>query len=252
MDGLRAAADLSLPGADQETQAQIGRALYRLLLGGRGGEDLFPRLAETLWGLPAGSTARTLAVAVEVCCGPAADDPWPLRLPWHLTAVGRERLAECCGWSLESTPAGLRPRFAPVLSPEPPLLLLIDKHGPQCVPHGVPGAARHGTEPTQLLERSHGLAADLHRCADPGTLAAAVHRTPEPEVIYVYARADLDLESLAAALGDAVPWIALNLIGEPVPDLPAALVRDRKVVCAVHAAGESDQARAAGTRWLQA
>ncbi len=102
--------------------------------------------------------SRILAVAVEVGCGPAPCEPWPLCLPWRLTAVGGEPLAECCGWSFESTPPGLRTRFAPVLSPEPPLLLLIDER--------VPGALRHGTELTQLLERSQGCAADLYPCTD--------------------------------------------------------------------------------------
>lgn len=245
LDALRAEADRSLP--DAAGQARIGRGLYRLLLGGASGKDLFPALAARVWGLPPGSTARTLALAVEICCGPAPCDPWSLRLPWHLTAVDGERLAECCAWSFESTPQGLRPRFAPVLSAEPPLLLLVDER----IPNGAPGAAHHGTELTQLLERSHGFAVELLRCTDPAQLAAAVGRTPEPEILYAYARADLDLEALAGALGQSVPLIVLNLIGEPVPDPPLALVRDRKVVVCTHASSESDRARAAGTRWLQ-
>lgn len=240
---LSAEADRSLPGADQETRERIGRALYRLLFGGRDGADLFPPLAATLWGLPPGATAQTIAVAVEIGCAPAPCAPWPLRLPWHLTAAGGEPLAGCCGWSFESTPPGLRPRFAPVLSAEPPLLLLVDER--------VPGAVRHATELTQLLERSQGLAADLLTCTDLGQLAAAVRRTPEPEILYAYARADLDLGALAESLGDSVPLLVLNLIGEPVPAPPSALVRDRKLICALYAAGESDQARAAGAQWLQ-
>lgn len=243
LQALRAEADRSLPGADKETRERIGRALYRLLFGGRDGEDLFPRLAATLWGLPPGAAAHGIAVAVEIGCGPAPCAPWPLRLPWHLSAADGEPLAGCCGWSFESTPPGLRPRFAPVLSAEPPLLLLVDER--------VPGAVRHGTELTQLLERSHGFAADLLPCADLGQLAAAVRRTPEPEILYAYARADLDLAALAEALGDSVPLLVLNLIGEPVPAPPPALVRDRKLICALYAAGESDQARAAGAHWLQ-
>jgi hypothetical protein len=242
LEALLLEADRSLPDATNE-QDQIGHSLYRLLFCGQGGTDLFPQLAVAAWNLPAGATARTLACAVEIGCGPPPCDPRPLRLPWHLTAVAGERLAECCGWSFESTPPGLRPRFAPVLSPEPPLLLLVDER--------VPGAVRHGTELTQLLDRCHGFAADLIRCADLGQLATAVHRTPEPEVLYVYARADLDLAALAESLGESVPLIVLNLIGEPVPALPAALARDRKAICAVYPSAASDQARSAGTRWFQ-
>lgn len=242
LDALRAEADRSLP--DASDQARIGQDLYRVLLRGRDGEDLFPGLAERAWGLPPGSTARTLAVAVDIHCGPAPCDPWPLRLPWHLTAIDGEQLAAGCGWSFESTASGLRPRVAPVLSPEPPLLLYVDER--------IPGAARHGNELTQLLERSHGFAADLLRCADLGQLATAARRTPEPEMLYAYARADLDLDVLAQALGQSVSLIVLNLIGEPVPAPPPALVRERKVVCSVHPSVESDHARAAGARWLQA
>jgi len=243
LDALRVEADRSLPGEGPQARERLGRCLYRLLLGGAGGADLFPRLGTEIWGLPDAADARTLAVAVEVCCAPAPGDPWPLRLPWHLTTVAGEPLAQCCGWTFEATPPGLRTRLAPVLSPEPPLLLLIEER--------APGAVRHTTEATQCLERSQGFAADPPLCVDPAHLAAALRRTPEPEVLYAYARADLDLAALAAALGDAVPLVVLNLIGEPVPDLPPDLVRHRKVVCAVHAAVESDQARAAGARWLQ-
>ncbi len=171
LDALRAEADRSLP--DAAVQARIGRGLYRLLLGGRNEEDLFPRLAAAVWDLPPGATARTLAVAVEVCCGPEPCDPWPLRLPWHLTAVDGERLADCCGWSFESTPQGLRPRSAPVLSPEPPVLLLVDER----IPNGAPGATHHGTELTQLLERSHGFAVDLL------TLHATRRNSPPPHAV---------------------------------------------------------------------
>jgi hypothetical protein len=242
LDALRSEADRTLP--ETAEQARLGRRLYRLLLGGRDGEDLFPRLAEQAWGLPAGATAHTLAVAVELSCGPAPCDPWPLRLPWHLTGADGEPLAKCCGWTFESVPPGLRPRVAPVLSPEPPVLMLVDEQ--------LPGATRHGSELTQLLDRVQGFAADLVRCAEPGQLAAAARRTPEPEILYAYARADLDLGALADALGESVPLIVLNLIGEPVPAPPPSLVRERKLVCSVHASGESDRARAAGTQWLQA
>jgi hypothetical protein len=245
LDDLRAQADRSLP--DLADQARVGRCLYRLLFGARGGEDLFPRLAQGAWDLPPGPTARTIAVAVDLRCDTGADDPWPLRLPWHLAMANGERLAERCGWSFESTPPGLHPRFSPVLSPEPPILLWVDER--------LPGAVRHGTELTQLLERTRGFAVDLLHCADLGQLAAAARRTPEPEILYVYARADLDLAALAGALagalGDATPLILLNLVGESLAALPTGLVRGRKVVCALHAAIESERARTAGTQWLQ-
>lgn len=242
LETLRAEADRSLPGTDE--QARIGRQLYRLLLGGPDGADQFPRLAELALGLPPGAAVHTRALAIDLRCAPLpCDDPWPLRLPWHLARSDGEPLAECCGWSFESTPPGLRPRGARTLSPEPPLLLLVDD--------GLPGAARHCTELTQLVDRHQGFGAEAIRLGDPGQLAAAVRRQPEPEILYVYARADLDLAVVAEALGDAVPLLVLNLIGEPVPTPPAALIRDRKVVCALHAAQESSAAQTAGAKWLQ-
>jgi hypothetical protein len=241
LDALRVEAERSLPEPDQ--QARIGRRLGRLLLGGRNEGDLFPQLAEMAFDLPPGSTACTRAVAVDLHCGPLPCDPWPLRLPWHLTAVDDEPLAERCGWSFEANPPGLRPGGIPVLSPDPSILLLVDAT--------VPGAARHGTELIQHLERIQGFAADPLRCADLAQLAARVQRTPEPEILYAYARADLDLLALAEALGERVSLILLNLIGDAVPAPPPALVRDRKLVICTHASSESDRARTAGTRWLQ-
>jgi hypothetical protein len=241
LDDLRLEADRSLPEPD--AQARVGRRLGRLLLGGRDEENLFPQLAELAFGLPPGSTARTRAVAVELRCGPLPCDPWPLRLPWHLTTVDDEPLAGPCGWSFEASPPGLQPGDIPVLSPEPPILLLADA--------SAPGAARHGTELAQHLERIQGFAADPIRCADLGQLAALVQRTPEPEILYAYARTDLDLSALAAALGERVSLIVLNLIGDAVPAPPAALARGRKLLICTYASNKSDQARAAGTRWLQ-
>jgi hypothetical protein len=242
LDALRIEAERSLPEPDD--QAAIGRRLGRLLLGGRNEGDLFPRLAEMAFDLPPGSTARTRALAVELRCGPVPCDPWPLRLPWHLTAVDGEPLATGCGWSFEACPPRLRPGGIPVLSPDPPILLLVGA--------GVPGRDRHGTELIQHLERIQGFAADPLRCADLGRLATSVQRTPEPEILYAYARADLDLMALAEALGERVSLILLNLIGDAVPAPPSALVRDRKLVICTHASIESGQARTAGTRWLQA
>jgi hypothetical protein len=241
LDALRIEAERSLPAPDE--QAGAGRQLGRLLLGGRNEGDLFPRLAEMAFDLPPGSTARTRALAVELRCGPLPCDPWPLRLPWHLTAVDDESLAAGCGWSFEASPAGLRPGGIPVLSPEPPILLLIDA--------GVAGAARHGTELIQHLEHIQGFAADPIRCADLRQLATGIQRTPEPEILYAYARADLDLLALAEALGERVSLILLNLIGDAVPAPPSALVLNRKLVLCTHASSESDRARSAGTRWLQ-
>jgi len=76
-------------------------------------------------------------------------------------------------------------------------------------------------------------------------------QTPEPEVLYVYAGTGLNLDELAAALGTRVPLLVLNLLGERPPRPPAALVRERKVVLALHPAAWSERAREAGHRWLQ-
>ncbi|WP_295429647.1 hypothetical protein [uncultured Thiodictyon sp.] len=38
---------------------------------------------------------------MEIGCAPAPCAPWPLRLPWHLSAADGEPLAGCCGWSFE-------------------------------------------------------------------------------------------------------------------------------------------------------
>jgi len=241
LDALRVEADRSLPEPDE--QARVGRQLGRLLLGGRNEGDLFPQLAEMAFDLPPGSTARTRALAVDLHCGPLPCDPWPLRLPWHLTSVDEEPLAVGYGWSFEANPPGLRPGGIPVLSPDPSILLLVDGT--------VPGTARHGTELTQHLERIQGFAADPVRCADLKQLAAKVQRTPEPEILYAYARADLDLPALAEALGERVSLILLNLIGDAVPAPPPALVRGRKLVVCTHASSESGQARTAGIQWLQ-
>jgi len=131
-----------------------------------------------------------------------------------------------------------------VLSPEPALLLLVDER--------VPEAARHATELTQLIDRRLGFDAEQLRCSAPDELAAAVRRDPEPELLYVYAAANLDLEALVGALGDAVPLILLNLIGEPVPAPPPALVRGRKLVLSVQPSVQSAAARAGGAAFLGA
>ena len=181
---------------------------------------------------------------MELRCGPLPCDPWPLRLPWQLTAVDGESLATDGCWSFEISPSGLRPGGITLLSPEPSILLLIDPT--------VPGAARHGTELSQLLERIQGFGADPIRCTDLGQLAATVQRTPEPEILYAYARADLDMATLAEALDERVSLILLNLIGDRVPTPPPALVRDRKLVVCTHASTECNRARTGGTQWLQA
>jgi len=235
---LSADAGRNLPSATHEQP--LGRRLYRLLFDSPGG-DLFPRLAAA-WGLLPGSTAGTLAVAVEVCCDGACADPWPLRLPWHLTRTDSGPLT-ASGWSFEAVPAGLRVGTAPVLSAEPPLLFLFDER--------LEGAAGHAAQTVHLIDNLFGFGADCLHCRDHAQVRERVRRAPPPQILYCYGAADLDLAALAQALGEAVPLIVLNLIGEIPPVPPPALVAGRKLIVCVHAGHEADQARDAGTRWLQ-
>jgi hypothetical protein len=171
------------------------------------------------------------------------EDPWPLGLAWNLTAFADESLAEHCGWSFELTPPGLAVRYAQSLSPEPPLLLLCDP--------GCEAASRHADRLKEYFDRVHGFAADVTACADIDLLGARLADTPEPEVLYAYATTRLDLDRLGRVLGDAVPLVVLNLIGETPPLPPVELVRNRKLILAVHAASEAGRSREAGHQWLQ-
>ncbi len=116
---------------------------------------------------------------------------------------------------------------------------------------GMEGAEQHAAELRHFIDRSLGFGADVLRCADMEAIRARMGQHPVPEVLYAYVRAGDDLDALADALGDAVPLVLLNLIGEQVPLPPDALVRRRKLICVNHAVGEADQARAAGFQWLK-
>ena len=241
LKGWRAAAGRNIPPPDDYTDVH-GQALYQLLFGSAEG-DLFPRLAAWAgWDLAPGATAATRAVAAAVRLAPGAADPWPLGLPWHLTAAGPDRLAER-GWTFETLAPGLVPTTSAEIDAEPPLLVLIDD--------ALEGAAAHAAHTVQLLDRTFGYGAEVAHCGDLTALAARLARAPRPQILYAYAPTGLDLEALAAALGGQVPLLTLNLIGETPPLPPAALVDGRKVVIAAHAGQESHQARTAGLCWLR-
>jgi hypothetical protein len=238
VEHLRTRAGLNLPPADE--QAGLAGSLYRLLFGPP--EDgVFPRVASQAWGQTGAAEANSLSVELALRCHGMDRDPWPLHLPWHLTAFRGTRLAEI-GWSFEVTPPTVSSRIAQALSPEPPLLLLIDPR--------VPGAGRHADRLTAHLDRSWAYATDCRVCRGLEELAEHVAKQPRPEVLYAYAGTDLDLAGLARILRGTVPLAVLNLVGELPPTPPPALVRGRKLICAAHGAGESDTARDAGRVWL--
>ncbi len=238
---IKAVAASILP-AEKGDRLRLGLELYRLLFGPADG-DGFARIAAEAWGQPSGAQANSVAVEIDLRCDTADDDPWPSNLPWNLTAFAGETLAEQCGWSFEVRPPGVSMRTAQPLSPEPPLLLLFD--------HRADKAGRHAGQLNQSLEQSYAFAPNATVCGDIKDLEQRVKDVPEPEVLYVYAPTEIDLEHLTAVLGDAVPLVVLNLIGEVPPIPPAELVRNRKLILCVHAAIESDQARAAGHRWMR-
>ncbi len=239
---LRAVAAGNHPSDDYA--GRVGKALYQLLFGAPEG-DQFPDLARSAgWHLAPGASAATLAVAAEVRLAPRAADPWPLRLPWHLTAAGPDRLSHPgCGWTFETVPPGLAPGPAPDLGSEPPLLFLIEDP--------LEGAAAHAVHTVQLIDGTFGYGAAVVHCRDLDQLRAQGANVPRPRILYAYATDRLDLEALAAALGDAVALVILNLIGATPPLPPGTLVAGRKVVIAVHADREANQARAAGIACLQ-
>jgi len=237
---IQAYAGISLPSEDD--RAQLGNALYRLLFGAANSEA-FPQLAQAAWDLPPGSEANTLSVQAEIHCDAMTGDPWPLDLPWNLTAFRGASLAAHCGWSFEVAPPEVTGRFGQILSPEPPLLLLFDE--------GADGAKRHAGHLNQYLDHAFGFSADVRTCGAIDQVADRVSRAPEPEILYAYGPTSLDLQGLARALGNAVPLVVLNLIGEKAPMPPAELVRNRKLILCVHGAVETDQARNAGHHWLQ-
>ncbi len=238
---LKPYADYSLPPED--ARDWMGSALYQLLFGPPAAE-LFPRIAAEAWELEAPAQANAVSVEVQIHCDGMAGDPWPLGLPWNLTAFQGEALAQYCGWSFEVTLPGIANRFGQSLTPEPSLLFLCD---PKAM-----AAARHQMQLNQYLDQAYGFAADAHTCAGIEQLVERVAHVPIPEVLYVYAPTSLDLAQLARALGDeAAPLVVLNLIGETPPRPPPELVRNRKLVLCVHGAAESDRAREAGHHWLQ-
>jgi hypothetical protein len=241
---LRADAHRAAPPAEREQT--LGAALYRLLFCERD-IDHFPALAHAAWGEPADAAPSQAAVSVALQWDPADGDPWPLALPWNLT---RDRHPDAgpplaaAGWLFEAVPPGVVAERAQALLPQPPVLLLIDAR--------ADGADAHAAELQQQIDRDCGLGFPALHCDQLDRVRERVHATPAPEVLYVYARTSLDLAALAAALGDALPLILLNLIGEDLPAPPPELVRERKVILCGHAGIEAAQARGAGRRWLLA
>ena len=160
----------------EDTRGWLGSALYQLLFGPPEA-DLFPRIAAEAWNPDAIAQANTLSVAVQIRCDSMVGDPWPLRLPWNLTTLQVEALAQYCAWSFEVTPPGVANRFGQSLTPEPELLLLCD-------PRAV-AAARHQTQLVQYLDHAFSFAANVHTCNRIDQLVEQITRISVLEVPYL-------------------------------------------------------------------
>lgn len=177
-------------------------------------------------------------------------DPWPLRLPWHLTRHGGEPLADL-GWTFTLVPTGITPLTAPAIDLEHLCLC-----GDRCPDAAADTFARdhHLADLHGLVQRHWPGAILPSPCRGLDSLPAALAGPPAVEWLYLYTLADgLDTDTLAAILaGSQVRLLVLNLLADRAPDLPAALVQGRTVLCAVHPPGAPEQARAAGRAWLTA
>lgn len=229
--------------SDPKERIRLGSALYGLLFGpeNQGG---FARLAHTAWELPENAEANSVSVAVQIRCEAMVSDPWPLTLPWNLTAFRGENLAAHCAWSFELVPPQTHCRAGQHLSSQPPLLMLFDER--------TDGASGHALRLGQFVDQTLGYGAEVQTCTKISQLAKHLETVPQAEVLYVYGPASLELEQLATALGDGVALVVLNLVGGAAPTPPATLVSNRKVVCCTHTDNEAEKAQEAGNHWLQA
>jgi hypothetical protein len=242
LNKLRAQAQLASPHGEQA----LGRDLYRLLFCDQDG-DHFPALAHTAWDAPVNAVASQSAVSVVLHWMPhrgAADgDAWPLALPWNLARDADGALLAEHGWLFEAEPPGVRAERTQVLVLPPPVLLLCGR--------GLDGAAAHAVALQQQIDRELDYKLPTLNTDELDRVAGLVQQNPAPEVLYVHAGADeVDLGRLAETLGDALPLILLNLIGDQLPQVPPALVQHRKLILCGHPAKEAEQARRAGRRWL--